>query len=252
LAKASETRWRGPKGIALLALLSSFVVWLGVSGLAPDPTTPGPMEDPLKGVVKSSNGQPLPAEVKKDPQRTPIELLAKGHSLEIELWDESAVRRVPGGLVRFQQGGLENGKVLYEFPVEANGLASLKKIQAGQYKLEVEAEGFFPPNPIYIEIPFAKKRLRLEMEAALLIFGIVRDAEGNFLNDGFVRMSNRQSGNVMHCSVDGEGRFSSTALVGGVYSIAWVPEERSPTRLGSALEAAGAPGDRLELEITVE
>lgn len=252
MANHPENNWRGPKGIALLALLSGFMIWLGVSGLAPDPTASGPMKDPLKGVAEKNGDQPLPAEIEKDPQRTPMKLPTKGYSIEIELWDESAVRRVPGGLVRFRQGGLENGEVLYEFAVGAGGLADLHEIQAAQYKLEAEAPGFFPPKPVYIEIPFPKKRLRLEMEVALLVFGNVRDTAENPVEDGFIRISNRQSGNVTHCSIYGEGRFSSSALPGGVYSIAWVPEKRAPARPGSALEAAGAPGDRLEFEITVE
>ena len=107
-------------------------------------------------------------------------------------------------------------------------------------------------SPVYLEIPFVKKRLRVEMEAALLVFGSVSDGNGKPRNDGVIRISNRHSGSVTHCPVDNEGRFSSAALPGGVYSIGWVPEERAPARLGSALEAAGAPGDRLEFEITVD
>jgi|GEM_PF-4791683 len=210
------------------------------------------MEDPLKEMAENKGEQPQSAEIEKEPQRTPIKLPTEGYSLEVELWDESAVRRVAEGVIRLRPGGLENGEVLYEFSGGANGLADLHGIESGQYKLEVEASGFFPPKPIYLEIPFAKKRLRVEMEAALLLFGNISDGKGKTRNDGVIRISNRHSGSVTHCPVDNEGRFSSIALPGGVYSLVWVPEERAPARVGSGLEAAGAPGDRLEFEITVE
>ncbi len=241
---AKSTPSNGYYGVLLLGLAITLLLWIGLSVLAPDPNQAGPMKDPLLQAGKSNQTENIPS-VNITPTRTEIVLPSKGHSLKVELWDESSLRRVGRGTVRLRKGGSSQGEILAEVSASAQGIALFEEVKAGQVQLEAEALGYFLSEPLFVEIPSAKKQLRLEMKVAALFHGVVVNPQGEPIAQGWVRFNNTLSGEVWHARPTPRGGFASPPLPGGVYRIQWVKEERSPAPLGSGQEMAAAPGDRV-------
>ncbi|MCX8228372.1 MAG: hypothetical protein OTJ44_00285 [Planctomycetota bacterium] len=245
---AKPTQPKGYRGVLLLGLAITLLLWLGFSALAPNPNQSGPMKDPLLQMNHTGQTQNAPS-VNIAPTRTKIVLPSKGHSLKVELWDESALRRVGRGTVRIRKGGSMEGEVLAEVSASVKGIALFENLEAGQVQLEADALGYFLSDPLFVEIPITKKLIRLEMKVAALFLGKVVNREGDPVSKGWVRFTNTLSGEVWHTRPTPRGGLSSAPLPGGVYQIQWVKEERSPAPLGSGQKIAAAPGDRVEITV---
>ena len=213
-----------------------------MDGAQVDPATTSASREPEEDLGSELEVEPTESVTREEiPAPSSSSLLV----LEVRAQDSERLR---GAIAQLTPIGEPPHRLKVEAQTDAEGRCELKVLTPGRYRLLVGHPDFFAAPPQELEFPTEEpQELLFELERGAFFLGRLEDKDGNPVRHGVLRLLHPESGAVTYLEPDGDGRFDSGPLLGGLWHANWLAHRHADVRVENIWQLTVAPGERQDL-----
>jgi len=143
-------------------------------------------------------------------------------------------------------------KALIDGRTDAQGNYTVQWLPQGSYQLEASSPGFFPAEPLLVQIPSpVAQHFDFALKVGARISGELRRPGGTPIRYGVVRFTNSEEQLEVLVKPNAEGNFDSGPLLGGLWVVEWLPHTQGAADSRLRFDAAIAPGGQRRFLFTL-
>lgn len=172
------------------------------------------------------------------------------HRVEFLVRDSSSLEALSGARIEVSRAG-GSRSVVAELCANEDGIGKVHRVPRAQYRFQVQAAGYHPTEPTFVEVPVDGSRFIIDLQPAAQVVGVMEDRAGQVVSRGLLHLCLEGSTEVLWVEPDAQGRFFSPPLQEGSWHLAWLTDRQAQPLAGMTATLELPAGQRSLLEVII-